>query len=259
MMTELAFRTHATQNTYGDAGERIAPAVGGKIVLIDDDKNVTNTVSTWLLECGYEVSVFNEPHRYIRSLGEVSAQLILLDWWMPTVNGPELLNQLRDHFHIQCPVIFITSMDDAQSIVRGLDSGADDYIVKPLVKEVLLARVRAVMRRGIKTAAAPREGNIVEGPYQLNLRQRSLTLLDTSIHLTPKEFELAWLLFSHIDQFLPKREALARLWGKNDEIDTHTLAQHIYALKKKLKLSEQGYAISVVYGSGYRLERRYEQ
>jgi DNA-binding response OmpR family regulator len=228
-----------------------------KIILIDDDKNITNTLRTWLSEAGYEVSVFNEPHRFVRSISEFSAQLILLDWMMPGLKGPDLLSQLRDHFQLHCPVIFITSVDDAQSVAHGLDSGADDYMIKPLIKEVFLARVRAVLRRNSVYQSESTEGRLSEGPYQLNLRQHALLMQGIPVHLTPKEFELAWLLFSHLDRFLPKREALARLWGKTDAVDTHTLAQHIYALKKKLKLIEHGYCISVIYGSGYRLEKRH--
>jgi two-component system, OmpR family, response regulator RegX3 len=257
-MTELTIKTIEKSSDQGSVQHMtVKTKLGGRIALIDDDKNVTNTLSQWLSEAGYEVVVFNEPHRFIRSIGEFSAQLILLDWMMPGVKGPDLLSQLRDHFHLKCPVIFITGVDDTQSIAHGLDSGADDYMVKPLIKEILLARVRAVMRRNSAQTLPSSDGRLSEGPYQLNLRQHTLLMQGVPVHLTPKEFELAWLLFSNIDQFLPKREALARLWGKTDAVDTHTLAQHVYALKKKLKLADHGYCISVIYGSGYRLEKRY--
>jgi DNA-binding response OmpR family regulator len=173
---------------------------------------------------------------------------------MPGLHGPELLIQMREHLRINCPVIFITSMDSSENIAQGLELGADDYVVKPLVKQVLLARVRAVMRRYDGPVVG--KGSVLqEGLYKLDLKSRVLTLDGSPVHLTPKEFDLAWLLFSNFEQFLPKREALARVWGKDAEIETHTLAQHVYALKKKLKMKEQGYTISAVYGTGYRLEK----
>jgi len=226
-----------------------------RIALVEDDPDQAALLEVWFSEEGFECHTFGTGGAAIKALQKESFDLVLLDWYLPDINGDQILAWIRENIDWQIPVIFVTQRDTEEDIAYALEHGADDYVPKPIKPLVLRARVNALLRR--VHGAEAHAGKMLEfGAFRLDPERHQLFLNDEAISLTQKEFELALFLFRNAGRLLSRAHLLESVWGHNAELNTRTLDTHISRLRKKLKFSdgESGWRLSAVYHHGYRLE-----
>jgi two-component system, OmpR family, response regulator RegX3 len=227
-----------------------------KIAFLEDDANFAPTVIEWLNDAGHEVEWFRTGRECVRAMADERYDVCIMDWTLPDISGPEVMMGLKLKGSLP-PVIFLTARDAEEDVVSVIQAGADDYIVKPPVKAVLIARLHAVARR---CAAKIRPEPIQDfGQIVVDFGNRQFTVKDAPIRLTEKETELALYFFSRIGQLLPRGHLIQVVWGSSPDIDTRTVDVHVSHLRSKLGLSpENGWRLTSVYRQGYRLERNEE-
>ena len=226
-----------------------------RIAILEDDPDQAELVTLWLQDAGYSVACESSSAGFIRAIRRDSFDLYLLDWIVPVLSGIEVLRKLRNEMGDNTPVIVATVKDKEQSIVRALEAGADDYIVKPMRQAELAARVAAILRRaGIGATSDP---VFDAAPYEIDIRRQSLSLEGEEISLTNREFELAVFLFRNAGKLLSRSHILDAIWGiDNESVSTRTVDTHVSRLRKKLGLNEvSGWTLTAVYQHGYRMER----
>jgi two-component system response regulator RegX3 len=184
------------------------------------------------------------------------ADLLLLDLMLPGMNGTEVCRQIRASSNV--PIIMLTAKDDEVDVVVGLELGADDYITKPYVKQVLLARIRAVLRRGADFARPQSESAVVEvGPIKLDTERHLVTFGGNSIAMPLKEFELLEYLMRNSGRVLTRDQLIDRIWGSDYVGDTKTLDVHIKRLRSKFEKDPANPEfIQTVRGLGYKMEAK---
>ena len=226
-----------------------------RIAILEDDPDQAELVSLWLQDAGYSVTCESSSAGFVRAIRRDSFDLYLLDWIVPVLSGIEVLRKLRSEMGDNTPVIVATVKDKEQSIVRALEAGADDYIVKPMRRAELVARVAAILRRaGVGVTADP----VLDAqPFEVDIRKQSLSLDGEEILLTNREFELAVFLFRNAGKLLSRGHMLEAIWGiDNDSVSTRTVDTHVSRLRKKLGLNEDSdWTLTAVYQHGYRMER----
>ena len=226
-----------------------------RIAILEDDPDQAEIVSLWLQDAGYSVTCELSSAGFVRAIRRDSFDLYLLDWVVPVLSGIEVLRKLRSEMGDNTPVIVATVKDKEQSIVRALEAGADDYIVKPMRQAELVARVAAILRRvGIGATSDP---VFDAAPYEIDIRRQALFLEGEEISLTNREFELAVFLFRNAGKLLSRGHILEAIWGiDNESVSTRTVDTHVSRLRRKLGLNESsGWTLTAVYQHGYRMER----
>lgn len=220
-------------------------------LLEDDPLHVEHFVSS-LQSTPAQITHFAQPHEFFRAISEARAQVIVLDWMLPGLNGLQVLRRVRELLGSSIPVVMHSCVDDESQIVDALAAGADDYWIKPVPAIILRARMESFMRRFAPRLEAPKVLNL--GPYRLDYIQQLALVEDQVVNLTPKEFDIAWILMNNPDRFICKAEFVAGIWGRYVDIAAHTISQHMHAIRKKLRFAQHGVRLVAVYGSGYRFE-----
>lgn len=226
-----------------------------RIAILEDDPDQADIVKLWLQDAGYSVSSFLTSADFLRTVRRDSFDLYILDWIVPELSGIDVLRKLRGEMNDNTPVVVATVKDKEQSIVRALQAGADDYLVKPIRSAELLARVAAILRRtGVGTTL---DNRIDMAPYVLNTELQLVTLDGEEITLTNREFSLAVLLFRNMGKLCSRNHILEAIWGIDyNNVSTRTVDTHVSRLRKKLRLNEgKGWRLTSVYQHGYRIER----
>ena len=218
------------------------------LVLVEDDERIRRSVARGLTERGYDVRAAPTGREGLSMVREAEPDAMILDLGLPDISGSELLRMVRAVNPL--PVIVATALDDESEIVRLLDAGADDYVVKPFSVEHLEARLRAVLRR-----VADRTGNVITvGQLRVDVAARSASLADTPLDLTRKEFELLAYLASRADQVVSKREILATIWDQPLGGADKTVDVHLSWLRRKLgETAAEPRYIRAVRGVGVKL------
>jgi two-component system, OmpR family, response regulator RegX3 len=225
-----------------------------RIALLEDDKGQSDLYSAWLEDAGHVCSSFAAGKAFIKHIGRESYDLILLDWGIPDITGAEVLVWIRSHIQTPVPVMFVTARDEEQDIVTALETGADDYLVKPVRKMELLARINALERRAKQDFVQKEKLDF--NPFVIDVKTRQISRDSKAIDLTIKEFDLSLFLFRHVGQLLSRGHILESIWGRSPELNTRTVDTHVSRIRNKLDLGqESGYRLSSVYFYGYRLER----
>ncbi len=223
------------------------------IAVVDDDRDLAALMCLWLEQAGHVCRTFFDAEAFRRAMEATSYDLVLLDWVMPGQDGEQLLNWLRRQPVGNLAVIFVTARDTEDDMVRILNEGADDYLVKPISQRALLARVNAVARR---LPGRVDDGRLRIGPYEIDSRGRRIRYRNEPVHLTDKEFELARFLFHNLGRVLTREQILASVWGYETDVNTRTVDTHISRIRKKLHLvPENGWRLGSIYHQGYRLEQ----
>jgi DNA-binding response OmpR family regulator len=224
-----------------------------RVGILEDDTHIGQLLSLWLEEAGHDCDLYLTGETFQRGLMRESYDLLLLDWMLPDTSGDKVIVWVREHVGRAVPVIFVTSRDTEEDIVRGLDLGADDYLTKPVRRSEFLARVNAVMRRAQGGTDLPAAFEMA--PFVFDLQSREVRRGRESIPLTQKEFELALFLFRNAGRLLSRGHLLESIWGKSSDITTRTVDTHVSRLRGKLGIApENGWRLSAVYNHGYRLE-----
>lgn len=202
-----------------------------KILIVDDDPAVRSAFNNALTRAGYDVSECEDGLAALERVQGEAPTLIILDVEMPRLDGWKTLAELRRRGCVR-PVLMVTHVADVGSRVRGLDSGADDYLAKPCDAPELLARIRAILRRSsssMQTAAAPlRFGNVA-----VDLERKTAMRDMTPLRLTRTEYALLALLTEHLGTPVSRELIVERVWG-GKEGNSHTLDTHLWRLRKKL-------------------------
>jgi len=220
-----------------------------RLLLIEDDLAIRTPLIRALRERGHAVAAAHTAMDGLRTTLQERPDLVVLDLGLPDLDGLELLKMLRGVSTV--PVIIATARDDEAEIVRALDAGADDYVVKPFTAAQLDARVRAVLRRG---AGDPDESAVVVGELKVDPRSREATLAGTALDLTPREFDLLHHLAAHAGQVVTKRELLTEVWQVPYGGADKTVDVHLSWLRRKLgETAQEPRYLHTVRGVGVRL------
>jgi DNA-binding response OmpR family regulator len=173
---------------------------------------------------------------------------------IPDMDGYEVLGWVRQNFEWPIPVVFVTAKDEEDDIVRALEQGADDYIVKPAKQRELVARITAVARR---VAPVDEAHSVIDfEPFHIDLTNHEVRKAGQRIDVTQKEYELIVFLFRNMGRVLSRAHILESVWGRNPDINTRTVDTHVSRIRTKLALApEMGWKLSSIYQHGYRLER----
>lgn len=225
-----------------------------RIALLEDDQDQAVLFLEWLKSAGHTCEHFKSGKQFIRNIKHDSFDALILDWMIPDMDGYEVLGWVRENFDWPVPVVFVTAKDKEDDIVRALEQGADDYIVKPAKQRELLARIAAVARRAASVDDA--QTTIQFDPFQIDLANHEIRKDGQRIEVTQKEYELVVFLFRNIGRVLSRAHILESVWGRNPDINTRTVDTHVSRIRTKLVLAvEMGWKLSSIYQHGYRLER----
>lgn len=225
-----------------------------RILIVEDEKSFSEPLAFLLGREGYEVEIAEDGLDALAKFEKLGADLILLDLMLPGLNGTEVCRQIRATSNV--PIIMLTAKDDEVDVVVGLELGADDYVTKPYQARVLLARVRAVLRRGNEVSENGTDNSVVEvGNLKLDAGRHLVTSEGKSISLPLKEFELLEFLMRNAGRVLTREQLIDRIWGSDYVGDTKTLDVHIKRLRAKFeKDSANPELIQTVRGLGYKME-----
>ncbi|MDA8094691.1 MAG: heavy metal response regulator transcription factor [Betaproteobacteria bacterium] len=221
-----------------------------KILIVEDDPKTGRYLSQGLTEAGFVADWSNHGLDGRRHALRESYELIVLDVMLPGVSGWEILRQIRQGGN-PVPVLFLTARDDVDDRVKGLELGADDYLVKPFAFTELLARVHALLRRGRLNQA---QEEIRAGDLELNLLRRRVTRAGRPIEVTAKEFVLLELFVRRQGQVLPRTLIASQVWGINYSSDTNAIDVAVRRLRGKVDDEFERKLIRTVRGMGYVLE-----
>ncbi len=226
-----------------------------RVAILEDDSDQAELIKLWLTHAEHTVDCYVDAASFLRAVRRDSFDLYLLDWVLPDLSGIEVLQKLRMEMGDYTSVIIVTAKDEEKSIVRGLEAGADDYLVKPLRQAELVARVSAVQRRA--AGNKPAEEDLDVEPYSLSFTNKTVSLNGEKLNLTNREFELASFFFRNTGKMMSRNHLLEAIWGiENKSVSTRTVDTHVSRLRKKLKLREEnGWILSAIYQHGYRIER----
>jgi len=226
-----------------------------RVAILEDDPDQSELIKLWLTHAEHTVDRYADAASFLRAVKHDSYDLYLLDWVLPDVSGIEVLKKLRSEMSDYTPTLIVTAKDEEQSIVRGLETGADDYLVKPVRQAELVARVAAILRRA--SGGKTEQEGLDASPYEINTTSKSVKLDGEKIKLTNREFELALFFFRNAGKMMSRNHMLESIWGiENKSVSTRTVDTHVSRLRKKLNLCEEnGWKLSAVYQHGYRIER----
>ncbi len=223
-----------------------------KILLIEDDKNLCMTIKKQLSKEGFLVDICNTgDEAFLYAINQYNDyDLAIVDRMIPVIDGLSIIKAMRQK-GIQTPIIIITGMSELDDKIEGLDSGADDYLIKPFHIKELSARIRAISRRPIQI----KENAFLEfNDLSLNLVNQQLYCNNTSLLLTPKEFNLIQIFLSSPGTIFSREQLLQKAWETSADVEPGNVDNYIYFLRKRLKTLNSNCFIQSVYGSGYTLE-----
>lgn len=220
-----------------------------KILLVEDDKRLRKLIHDILKKEGYQVIEAGDGSEALKIFFEErEIELVILDIMLPLFNGIEVLTQIRKYSEV--PVIMLTALGGEQDEIKGLNTGANDYISKPFSYEVLVARVNAIMRKKIKE----NESIINEGDIQVNQLTYEVKVAEETVDLNRKEYQLLNYLIMNKKSVLLRDQILDKVWGFDYEGDMRTIDTHVKTLRTKLKSC--GQYIHTIRGAGYMFDPR---
>jgi DNA-binding response OmpR family regulator len=225
-----------------------------KILVIDDEESTVQLISILLERRGYEVIKAYRAEDGLRKAYRHQPDLVLLDIMMPDMNGWEVCKRMREMSDM--PIIFLTAHGDVKDVVRGLEMGADDYVVKPYDNDELVARVRAHLRRSPRPNVSE-ELTFDGGEFRINFMNREVYVRNEIRHLTPKEFNLLGVLVRNAGRVVTRTDLVTQAWGEEyaDAIDS--LKLYIHYLRQKVEVDpQQPEYILTSRGVGYRFASR---
>ncbi len=224
-----------------------------RIGLLEDDSNQIELISLWASEAGDQLKPYTTGKSFREAIAVEDFDLLILDWHLPDTSGIEILDWLRGEKASIIPVIFITSRDSEASVVEALEHGADDYMVKPVNKNITLARIKALQRRSKTNTVQNLKIESYE-PFSINQAEQKISIHGEPVKLTTKEFELAAYLFRNAGCLISRDFLLQEIWGTRGDLNTRTVDTHVSRIRSKLGINPSaGWQLSSIYQRGYRL------
>ncbi len=223
-----------------------------RVLVVEDEESISDPLSYMLRREGFEVSVAEDGPDALRQFERNGADLVLLDLMLPGLSGTEVCRSLRQKSNVA--IIILTARDSEVDKVVGLELGADDYVTKPFSHRELLARIRAVLRRGAE-AEELLSSTIEAGPVRLDVERHTVAVNGATVALPLKEFDLLELLLRNAGRVLTRGQLIDRIWGSDYVGDTKTLDVHIKRLRSKIEPDPANpkYLLTVR-GLGYKFE-----
>ena len=222
-----------------------------RVLVVEDEESYSDALAYMLRKEGYEVAIAADGHSALTEFERNGADIVLLDLMLPGLPGTEVCRAIRQTSSV--PVIMVSAKDDEVDKVVGLELGADDYVTKPYSPRELVARIRAVLRRGQEPELAP--DTLEAGPVRMDVERHVVTVEGVEQRLPLKEFELLEMFLRNPGRVLTRGQLIDRVWGSDYVGDTKTLDVHVKRLRAKLEPdpSEPKYLVTVR-GLGYKLD-----
>ena len=226
--------------------------MSARVLVVEDEAALAELLRYNLAAEGYSVSLARDGAEAELELAEQMPDLVVLDWMLPSVSGIELCRRIRARSPTQSlPILMLTARGEEADRLRGLATGADDYVVKPFSLPELMARVRAILRR----AAPERMADVLAcGDIALDRTSHRVTRGTREVRLGPTEFRLLEFLLSRPDRVLSRAQLLDGVWGRDKEVDERTVDVHVGRLRRCLIRGDEPDPIRTVRGSGYALD-----
>jgi two-component system response regulator RegX3 len=222
-----------------------------RVLVVEDEESYSDALAYMLRKEGFEVAISNNGNDALTEFDRNGADIVLLDLMLPGIPGTEVCRQIRSVSSV--PVIMVSAKDDEVDKVVGLELGADDYVTKPYSPRELVARIRAVLRRGAEPDLAP--ATLEAGPVRMDVERHVVTVDGQEQRLPLKEFELLEMFLRNPGRVLTRGQLIDRVWGSDYVGDTKTLDVHVKRLRAKLEPDpgEPKYLVTVR-GLGYKLD-----
>ncbi|MET0271653.1 MAG: phosphate regulon transcriptional regulator PhoB [Phenylobacterium sp.] len=222
------------------------------ILVVEDEDSLATLLQYNLEKEGYTVGVASDGEEALLLVDERLPDLIVLDWMLPKISGIEVCRRLRQRPETKnAPIIMLTARGEETDRIRGLDTGADDYVVKPFSMTELAARIRAVLRR-LRPGLA--EDRVRQGDIVIDRVAHRVKRAGTELHLGPTEFRLLDYLMQHPGRVFSREQLLDAVWGSDVYVEARTVDVHIGRLRKALNASDGGDPIRTVRSAGYSLD-----
>ena len=230
-----------------------------RIAVLDDEpaelSRIEETLSSALSVDGQppHLHMFSDSGHLLRQLKRETFDVLILDWQVPQISGLQVLQWAQEHLSPPPAVIMLTAHNAESDVVQALNAGASDYICKPYRPAEFIARVRNVLRHRLpNNTESPK--HLTFGRIVFDMAEESLFLDGALVSLTPREYQLALLLFKNQERPLSRQYLYEHLWPREKEFVSRSLDTHVYRLRAKLQLTaEYGWTLSTIYGYGYRL------
>ena len=224
----------------------------GRILIVEDESALSTLLAYNLEKEGFTVRVAEDGERAIEALAEEPPDLVLLDWMLPHLSGIDICRRIRrDPATRDLPVIMLTARGEEADRIRGLDTGADDYVTKPFSPAELIARVRALLRRARPAVGAD---ELTVGDIVMDLAAYRVHLGGAEVELGPTEFKLLRHFMEHPGRVHSRDQILDAVWGRDINVEDRTVDVHIGRLRKTLRAATGRDPIRTVRGAGYSLE-----
>ena len=222
------------------------------VMVVEDDAAIATMLRYNLEKHGYRVEEAVDGQEAITRIAETQPDLVLLDWMLPVMSGIEVCRQIRRRPETRdLPVIMVTARAEDQDSVRGLNTGADDYITKPFSIEALLARVRALLRRSNTVLA---KGHLTFHDVIMDLTSHRVSRNARALHLGPTEYRLLEFFLNHPRRVFSREELLDAVWGKDIHVEPRTVDVHIRRLRKAINGENELDLVRTVRAAGYALD-----
>ena len=225
-----------------------------KILIVDDDNNIAELISLYLVKECFETRICNDGESAINTFDSFKPNLVLLDLMLPGIDGYQVCRELRTIS--QVPIIMLSAKGEVFDKVLGLEMGADDYMEKPFDSKELVARVKAVLRRYKPQTQEPAESDdkVVRYPdLEINMTNYSVTYMGDRVDMPPKEMELLYFLAASPNHVFTREQLLDQIWGYEYVGDTRTVDVHIKRLREKIN-DHDNWRIATIWGIGYKFE-----
>ena len=222
-----------------------------RVLVVEDEESYSDALAYMLRKEGFEVAIAATGPDALVEFDRAGADIVLLDLMLPGLPGTEVCRQIRQTSNV--PVIMVSAKDDEVDKVVGLELGADDYVTKPYSPRELVARIRAVLRRGLEPDLAP--DTLEVGPVRMDVERHIVTVDGTEVRLPLKEFELLEMFLRNPGRVLTRGQLIDRVWGSDYVGDTKTLDVHVKRLRAKLEANPaEPKLLTTVRGLGYKLD-----
>jgi DNA-binding response OmpR family regulator len=221
------------------------PDRSARVLVVEDDEEIAQVLQRSLRLEGYEVKLALDGEAALQTAGTFVPDLVILDLGLPKLDGMEVARRLRASDDV--PILMLTARDALESRVEGLDSGADDYLVKPFERQELLARMRALLRRRPPRGSA----SVVVGDLSLNPDTHEVRRGERDVELTQREFELLEYLMRNERIVVPRQRLLEEVWGYDPFATTNTIEVFVSNLRRKLEAGGEPRLLHTIRGAGY--------
>ncbi|XGC81662.1 response regulator transcription factor [Bdellovibrio bacteriovorus] len=223
------------------------------VLVVEDEQEIRELMALHLLRQGYKVTECSSAEEALNEVNRnPNFQLFVLDWMLPGMSGVDLVGKIKAKVR-DASVLMVTAMAEPQDIVAGLEKGADDYLTKPFNPGVLIARVKALLRRSANIASPPSDSSEVSvGGLKMNFKTYEISYNSEPLHLTPSEFKLLGSLVQNMGCVLTREKLIENIQGEGINVVGRTIDTHVFGLRKKL--GEWGDRIETIRGVGYRVK-----